>query len=71
MKKITLDVEDNKFHYFMELIKGLDFVKVADKDADDNKEAVLANLKKGVQEVKLYKQGKLKTTSAQAFLNEL
>ena len=53
----------------MELIKNLDFVQV---DGDgDSKQSILNNIKIGLEEVKLAKQGKLKTTPAEDFLNEL
>jgi len=35
------------------------------------KKDILHNLKTGLEEVKLFKKGKLETTSANAFLNEL
>lgn len=35
------------------------------------KEEILNNIKQGLEEVKLFKLGKLKTTSAKDFLNEL
>ena len=38
---------------------------------EPNKEEILNNIKKGLEEVKLFKKGKLKTTSAKDFLNEL
>jgi len=53
----------------MELVKSFDFVQI---EADgDSKKAILSNIKKGLEEVKIAKQGKLKTTSAKDFLNEL
>jgi hypothetical protein len=36
-----------------------------------SKEDTLSNIKKGLEEVALFKKGKLKTTSAKDFLNEL
>jgi len=69
MQEIRLKIADNKFQFFMELIKSLDFVQV-DEDGD-SKTAILNNIKKGLKEVKLDKQGKLKTTPAKDFLNEL
>ncbi len=36
-----------------------------------NKEDTLRNIKKGLEEVRLFKKGKLKTTAAKDFLNEL
>ena len=71
MKEVTLHIKESKFSFFMELIKSLDFVHVEEKDKGDTKEAVLHNLKAGLEEVKKFKKGKLKTTSAKAFLNEL
>lgn len=35
------------------------------------KEEVLENIRKGLKEVKLFKKGKLKTTSASEFINDL
>ena len=69
MKQVTLNIKENKFRFFMELVKNLDFVQVDDEG--DSKEAILSNIKKGLEEVKLAKQGKLKTTPAKDFLNEL
>ena len=69
MKQITLNIKEGKFRFFMELIKSLDFVQV-DGD-EDSKQSILNNIKKGLEEVKLAKQGKLKTTPAKDFLNEL
>ena len=69
MRQITLHIKDNKFQFFLELIKSLDFVHIDDQG--DSKDAILKNIKKGLEEVKLAKQGKLKTTSAKDFLDEL
>ena len=71
MKEITLHVKDSKFMFFMELIKNLDFVQIEEKEKGDTKESVLHNLKNGLEEVKQFKKGTLKTTSAKAFLDEL
>ncbi|MCF6352323.1 MAG: hypothetical protein L3J06_04865 [Cyclobacteriaceae bacterium] len=68
MKQLTINIKENKFHFFMELIKSLDFVQV---DEEDSKEAILDNLKQGFKEMKLYKQGKMKGTPLNDFLNEL
>ncbi len=69
MKQVTLNIKEGKFQFFMELVRSLDFVQV--DDDGDSKEAILSNIKKGLEEVKLAKQGKLKTTPAKDFLNEL
>lgn len=69
MKQVILNIKEGKFQFFMELVRSLDFVQV--DDDGDSKEAILSNIKKGLEEVKLARQGKLKTTSAKGFLNEL
>jgi len=71
VKEITLHIKDSKFGFFMELIKSLDFVKVDEKDLGDSRESVLQNLKNGLDEVKQFNKGTLKTTPAKAFLDEL
>ena len=53
------------------MIKNLDFVKIEQVDDGDSKESIVNNLSEGFKELKQYKQGKLKTTSAKDFLNEL
>lgn len=69
MKQVTLNIQDTKFQFFMELVKSLDFVQIDNEG--DSKKYILSNIKKGLEEVKLAKQGKLKTTPAKDFLNEL
>ena len=69
MRQITLNIPEGKFQFFMELVKALNFVQV-DEDGDSRK-AILANIKQGLAEVKLAQEGKLKTTPAKDFINEL
>ncbi|MDR1584646.1 MAG: hypothetical protein LBS07_00525 [Prevotellaceae bacterium] len=70
MRKVILNVDIEEYPFFVKLIKSLDFVHMQD-DAGDSKEDIAANLTQGFKELKLYRQGKLKTTSAKDFLNEL
>jgi hypothetical protein len=70
MRKVTLNVKDSKLPLFMELVKSLDFVKKIDID-DQPIENVIENIKNGLKEVSQFKSGKLKTTAAKDFLNEL
>ena len=69
MKQVILNIKESKFQFFMELVRSLDFVQI--DDDGDGKEAILSNIKKGLEEVKLARQGKLKTTPAKDFLNDL
>lgn len=68
MKQITINIPDNKYPFFLELIKHLGFVKV-DQEASDQE--VLKGIEQGLKEVKLVQEGKLKSRSAKDFLNEL
>lgn len=70
MKQVILQVKDGKYKFFMELIRSLDFVQI-EENREDTKEEVLANLKQGFQEMKLHKEGKVKGTPLEDFLDEL
>jgi len=69
MKQLTLNIKESKYQFFIELIQHLDFVQVDESSV--SKEAIIANLKEGFNEMNLYKQGKLKGTPLKEFLNEL
>jgi hypothetical protein len=71
MKQITLNIPDKKFHFFMELIKSLDFVKKVKTDDEPTKEQILQDLRDAVEEVNLIKTGKLKGIPAKDLINEL
>ncbi|WP_417429808.1 hypothetical protein [Halpernia sp.] len=70
MKKVTLNIQESKYNFFLELLKNLDFVQIEDSEGDTKKE-IVRNLEKGFKDLKQYKQGKLKTTLAKDFLHEL
>ena len=70
MKQVTLHVENDKYQFFMELMSSLNFVQI-EEDQEDSKEEVIENLKQGFQEMKYYKEGKVKGTPLKDFLNEL
>ena len=46
-------------------------VVIEDKDEEPTKKEIIKSIKKGFKELKLIQEGKLSTTSAQDFLNEL
>lgn len=71
MKQVTLHIPDNNYPFFMELAKSLQFVKKIEAADEPTKKQVLQNIKAGLDEVQLFKKGKLKTTPAKDFLNEL
>jgi len=69
MKEVTLRIPDNKYQFFMELVRNLGFEKT--EDDGDTREEIIANLKQGFNEMRLYKDGKLKGTPLKDFLDEL
>ncbi len=74
MKQITLGVPNNMFPFFMQLVENLKFVKVKESTSDTSeptKQEILQAISEGINEVKLYKQGKIKLKSARQLLNEL
>lgn len=70
MKKITIMIPDNKYSFFLELVKNLGLEKVKEEPIEANKEA-LEGLEQGFREVKLIQEGKMKGTPLKEFLDEL
>ena len=71
MRQVTVYTTDKEYSHFIELAKNLHYVKKIETDDESIEDNVLDNIKAGLKEVSLFKKGKLKTTSAKDFLNEL
>ncbi|TAG99794.1 MAG: hypothetical protein EAZ15_10540 [Sphingobacteriales bacterium] len=71
MRQVTIYTTDNEYNEFVQLAKNLRYVKKVETDEGDNKATIIKNLKAGFKEMELFKNGKLKTTTAEDFLNEL
>jgi hypothetical protein len=69
-KQVVLNVANNKYPFFMELLKNFDFVQI-EEDRGDSEEEIIANLTEAFEQVKLIKKGKLKGRPVEEFLNEL
>lgn len=67
MAQFTIQVQDSKVPFFMELIKNFDFVKI---DSTTNEE-IKDNIRQGLKELQLIEQGKMEATTLKDFLNEL
>lgn len=67
--KILLDIKDEKSEFILELLRNFSFVKTEPLSA--YKENVIKGIKKGVSEVNLINEGKLKGIPARDLLNEL
>jgi hypothetical protein len=68
MTKLTIQIEDSKVPFFMELIKNFDFVKV---DNFPTNEEIQDNIRHGLKELHHIELGKMKTTPLNDFLNDL
>ncbi len=70
MKQVTLNIKDDKYNFFLELVKNLDFVASVETETRSKKE-VLKGLEDAVKEVKEIKKGRKKSVPLSDFLNEL
>jgi hypothetical protein len=66
---LLLEIKDNKVAFFMEMLNHFSFVKAT--PLSDSKAEYFRGFKEAVEEVKLAKEGKLKTTPLKDFLDEL
>ncbi len=72
MTQIIVNIkDDSKIQFFLELVESLDFVEMNIKEDGDSNEEIIENIKRGLAEVKLAKQGKLKTSTPKEFFDEL
>ena len=71
MRHVTIYTTDKEYNHFVQLAKNLHYVKRIETDEKPTKEDILNNLKAGLKEVQLFKKGKLKTSPAKSFLDEL
>ena len=71
MRQVTVYVADKEYNHFVQLAKNLSYVKKIETDDEPSKQEIMEGIKAGLEEVKLYRKGKLKTTPAKDFLNEL
>lgn len=74
MKQITINVNDDKYSIFKAFIESLEYAKIVGENDDvknAKKRRIAGSIKKGLEEVDLIKQGKLKGTNLKDLLNEL
>ncbi|MCY7420696.1 MAG: hypothetical protein LH478_03020 [Chitinophagaceae bacterium] len=58
------------YNQWRQLKKQHKELEALEQEEEPDKEQVLSNIKKGLKEVRQFKQGKLKTTSAKDFMKE-
>ena len=72
MKQITLNIPDNKYSFFMELIKSLGFVKVKDEQKlYDEQQMFVDEVNESLTQVEKHLEGKIKLKTADELLDEL
>jgi hypothetical protein len=77
MTQVTLDIQDSKLNFFLELIKNFDFVKVKDEPTIDGKKLTreqiefVNGLREALNDVELHMQGKKKLKTIDQLLDEL
>ena len=55
----------------MELLKSLDYVRVVKEVKTERKSEIISGLKKSLEEVKLYEEGKIELRTFDELLDEL
>ncbi len=68
MKEITLEVDESKYKFFLDILRNFDFVSVK---KDSTKKDNIMSIAKGMHQAKLASEGKMKSRSAKTFLNEI
>jgi len=72
MKQVVLNVPDNKYPFFMELVKSLGFVKVpAEAEVTKNQQDFVDGTKKSLEQVEQHLKGEIKLKTVDQLLNEL
>ncbi len=71
ISKITATEDQLTLQKVWDLICSNDASEKTKRVFNKEEKAILKNIKQGLKEVQLYKDGKLKATSAKDFLNEL
>ncbi len=72
MKQVVLNIPDNKYPFFMELIKSLKFVKLPDEaKLTQEQQEFVEGTKKSLEQVEQHLKGEIKLQTARDFINEL
>jgi len=72
MKQVVLNIPDNKYTFFMELVKNLDFVRVNEEVKLTKKQIkFVEGTKNSLNQVEQHLSGKIKLKTAEQLYNEL
>jgi len=69
--EVVLSIKDkSKAPFLMDLLKSLDYIRIK-KVKMKRKNRIVSDLRKSLEEVKLYEEGKIKLQTFDELLNEL
>lgn len=72
MKTISLEIEESKFTFVIELLKNFSFIKIIDQEKQlDAKELFKEELTEAMEEVVAYKAKKTELIDTKSFLESL
>jgi len=72
MKQVTLHIPDNKYPFFIELVKSLGFVRLSDEVVLTGKQKeFIEGTKKSLEQVEQHLSGQIKLKTAEQVLDEL
>jgi hypothetical protein len=72
MKQVTLNIPENKYLFFMELIKSLGFVKIqSEQKLYKENQLFVDEVQESLNQVEKHLEGKIELKSADQLLNEL
>jgi hypothetical protein len=69
MQRVVIDIPDNKFTFFMELVNNLGFENV--KRISNEQQEFVEDLEHSLQQVEQHQKGKIELQTAKEFLDEL
>jgi len=69
MQRVVIDIPDNKFKFFMELVNNLGFKKV--RKLTIQQQEFIDDTRKSLEQVEQHLKGEIKLKSAEQLFNEL
>lgn len=69
MQRVVIDIPDNKFKFFMELVNNLGFKKVC--KLTSQQQEFIDDTRKSLEQVEQHLKGEIKLKSADQLFNEL
>jgi len=72
MKQLIIHIPDNKYQFFMELIKSLGFIKVSEEvNLTKNQQEFVEGTKNSLEQVEQHLKSEIKLKTAEELLDEL